>query len=88
MPARVPEVLTERGGFLRKIIHSFELVMINNVGLPDWLVTNNICIETFVKVVVWICQICHMDFSKLLYGFVKELVMIFPEMKTVRQVDW
>ena len=69
-------------------MHSSELVMIVNVGSPDWLVTNNICIETFVKVVVWICQICHMDFSKLLCGFVKELVMIFPEMKTVRRVDW
>ena len=71
-----------------KRMHSSELVMIVNVGSPDWLVTNNICIETFVKVVVWICQICHMDFSKLLYEFVKELVMIFPEMKTVRRVDW
>ena len=69
-------------------MHYSKLVMIVNVGSPDWLVTNNICIETFVKVVVWICQICHMDFSKLLYEFVKELVMIFPEMKTVRRVDW
>ena len=69
-------------------MHSSELVMIVNVGSPDRLVTNNICIETFVKVVLWICQICHMHFSKLLYGFVKELVMIFPEMKTVRRVDW
>ena len=81
-------MLTVRDGFLMKRMHSSELVMIVNVGSPDWLVTNNICIETFVKVVVWICQICHMDFSKLLYEFVKELVMIFPEMKTVRRVDW
>ena len=70
-------MLTVRDGFLMKRMHSSELVMIVNVGSPDWLVTNNICIETFVKVVVWICQICHMDFSKLLYEFVKESKVSF-----------
>ena len=70
-------MLTVRDGFLKKRMHSSELVMIVNVGSPDWLVTNNICIETFVKVVVWICQICHMDFSKLLYEFVKESKVSF-----------
>ena len=61
MPARVPEVLTERDGFLRKIIHSFELVMINNVGLPDWLVTTTFALKLL---------------SKLLYGFVKFVTWI------------
>ena len=64
-------------------MHSSELVMIVNIGSPDWLVTNNICIETFVKVVVWICQICHIDLSKLVHVFIKLLHVLFAQTRSL-----